>query len=143
MLRIPQIHFFFLTALTAQTAQTEEFLFQNVAYGLTVYRTGAKTISIQKKFPIKLMTSFLMIPLNFLCAYFLPHSCWKSAVAVCNSFIYRKKSKIGWHKHWILRSILCHIVSTREFWNRIRYLVNQQQMIHHLKALQIDWQLNF
>ena len=61
------------------------------------------------------MTSFLMIPLNFLCAYFLPHSCWKSAVAVCNSFIYRKKSKIGWHKHWILRSILCHTVSIWEF----------------------------
>jgi hypothetical protein len=35
LLRIPQIHFFFLTALTAQTAQTaqiEEFLFQNMAY---------------------------------------------------------------------------------------------------------------
>ena len=39
LLRIPQIHFFFLTALTAQTAQTEEFMFQNVAYWLTVYRT--------------------------------------------------------------------------------------------------------
>ena len=32
LLRIPQIHFFFLTALTDQTAQTEEFMFQNVAY---------------------------------------------------------------------------------------------------------------
>ena len=32
--------FFFLTALTAQTAQTEEFLFQNVAYCQTVYRNG-------------------------------------------------------------------------------------------------------
>ena len=31
---------FFLTALTAHTVQTEEFLFQNVAYRLTVYRTG-------------------------------------------------------------------------------------------------------
>ena len=31
---------FFLTALTAQTAQTEKYLFQNVAYWLTVYRTG-------------------------------------------------------------------------------------------------------
>ena len=40
MLRIPQIHFFFLTVLTAQTAQTEEFMFQNVAYWPTVYRTG-------------------------------------------------------------------------------------------------------
>ena len=31
LLRIPQIQFFFLTALTTQTAQTKEFLFQNVA----------------------------------------------------------------------------------------------------------------
>ena len=35
---------FFLTALTAQTAQTEKFLSQNVAYWLTVYRTGQETI---------------------------------------------------------------------------------------------------
>ena len=33
LLRIPQIHFFPLTALTAQT---EEFMFQNVAYCPTV-----------------------------------------------------------------------------------------------------------
>ena len=32
LLRIPKIHFFPLTALTAQTTQTEEFMFQNVAY---------------------------------------------------------------------------------------------------------------
>ena len=31
---------FFLTALAAQTTQTEEFMFQNVAYRPTVYRTG-------------------------------------------------------------------------------------------------------
>ena len=31
---------FFLTAWAAQTAQTEEFMFQNVAYRPTVYRTG-------------------------------------------------------------------------------------------------------
>ena len=37
MLRKTQIHFFFLAA---QTAQTEEFMFQNVAYRPTVYRTG-------------------------------------------------------------------------------------------------------
>ena len=45
LLRIPQIHFFSLTALTAltaQTAQTEEFMIQNVAYWPTVYRTGAQ-----------------------------------------------------------------------------------------------------
>ena len=32
LLRIPQIQFFLLAALTAQTAQTEEFMFQYVAY---------------------------------------------------------------------------------------------------------------
>jgi hypothetical protein len=32
--------FFFLTASTAQMAQTEELMFQNVAYRPTVYRTG-------------------------------------------------------------------------------------------------------
>ena len=32
--------FFFLTAGTAQIAQTEEFMFQNLAYRPTVYRTG-------------------------------------------------------------------------------------------------------
>ena len=31
---------FFLTASTAQMALTEEFMFQNVAYRPTVYRTG-------------------------------------------------------------------------------------------------------
>ena len=34
---------FFLTAWPAQTAKTEEFMFQNVAYRPTVYRTGAHT----------------------------------------------------------------------------------------------------
>ena len=43
LLRIPQIHFFPLTASTAQMAQTEEIMFQNVAYWPTVYRTGNKT----------------------------------------------------------------------------------------------------
>jgi len=33
----------FLTAWAAQTAQTEEFMFQNVAYRKTVYRTGVST----------------------------------------------------------------------------------------------------
>ena len=35
-----QIHFFSLTASTAQLAKTEVFMFQNVAYRPTVYRTG-------------------------------------------------------------------------------------------------------
>ena len=34
---------FFLTASTAQMAQTEEFIFQNVAYRPTVYRTGMQS----------------------------------------------------------------------------------------------------
>ena len=38
MLRKTQIHF----TATAQMAQTEEFMFQNVAYRTTVYRTGVK-----------------------------------------------------------------------------------------------------
>ena len=34
---------FSLTAWAAQMAQTEEFMFQNMAYRTTVYRTGAVT----------------------------------------------------------------------------------------------------
>ena len=44
LLRKTQIHFFCLTASTAQMAQTEEFMFQNVAYRPTVYRTGLRHI---------------------------------------------------------------------------------------------------
>ena len=36
LLRLPQIHFFFFTALTSQTAQIEGFLFQNVGYWLYI-----------------------------------------------------------------------------------------------------------
>ena len=43
LLRKTQIHFFSLTAWAAQTAQTEEFMFQNVAYRPTVYKTGVLT----------------------------------------------------------------------------------------------------
>ena len=42
LLRKPQIHFF---SLTAQTAQAEEFMFQNVAYWPTVYRTADTTMN--------------------------------------------------------------------------------------------------
>ena len=41
LLRKTQIHFFSLLPWAAQMAQTEEFMFQNVAYRPTVYRTGA------------------------------------------------------------------------------------------------------
>ena len=37
---------FFLTASTAQMAQTKVFMFQNVAYRPTVYRTGVRTSRI-------------------------------------------------------------------------------------------------
>ena len=37
---------FFLTAWAAQTAQTEEFMFQIVAYRPTVYRTGTAPLLI-------------------------------------------------------------------------------------------------
>ena len=41
-LEISKIIFSLLT-LAAQTAQTEEFMFQNVAFRPTVYKTGAVT----------------------------------------------------------------------------------------------------
>ena len=47
LLSIPQIHFFPLTASTAQMAQTEEFMFQNVTYRPTVYRTGGKSFDTE------------------------------------------------------------------------------------------------
>ena len=43
LLRKTQIHFFSLLPWAAQTAQTEEFMFQIVAYRPTVYRTGVVT----------------------------------------------------------------------------------------------------
>ena len=36
---------FFFTASTAQISQTEEFMFQHVAYRPTVYRTGVLTFT--------------------------------------------------------------------------------------------------
>ena len=41
--------FFFLTASTAQMAQTEEFMFQIVAYRPTVYKTGLLKFSFSEK----------------------------------------------------------------------------------------------
>jgi hypothetical protein len=49
LLRKTQIHYFFLTASTAQMAQTEEFMFQNVAYRPTVYRTGLNKNKVTDK----------------------------------------------------------------------------------------------
>ena len=45
---------FFLTASTAQMAQTEEFMFQNVAYRPTVYRTGV-AMRVKKGFGLILL----------------------------------------------------------------------------------------
>ena len=61
LLRTPQIHFFFLTA---QTAQTEEFRFQNVAYWLTVYRTGVSTMF--RKWLNQAIASIIMQDYDFL-----------------------------------------------------------------------------
>ena len=71
LLRIPQMHFFFLTALTTQTAQTEEFLFQNVAYWLTVYWTGDISmkdlkISMEQLTFLNLMIKFKCVIVRFL-----------------------------------------------------------------------------
>ena len=49
LLRKPQIHFFSLLPWAAQTAQTEEFMFQIVAYRPTVYRTGVKKLFLEKE----------------------------------------------------------------------------------------------
>ena len=40
LLRKTQIHFFSLLPWAAQMAQREEFMFQNVTYRPTVYKTG-------------------------------------------------------------------------------------------------------
>ena len=44
---------FFLPALTAETAQTKEFMFQIVAYRPTVYRTGVWVKSKKKWATVK------------------------------------------------------------------------------------------
>ena len=67
-----QIHFFFLTASSAQMAQTEEFMFQNVAYRPTVYRTGASAFKSRINFQIqkidcehKFMKKRMLLPKYF------------------------------------------------------------------------------
>ena len=50
LLKKTQIHFFSLTDSTAQMAQTEEFMFQNVANRPTVYRTGAHLLGLLIEF---------------------------------------------------------------------------------------------
>jgi hypothetical protein len=65
LLRKTQIHFFFLTASTAQMAQTEEFMFQNVAYRPTVYRTGNSPKKCPRKFTQKEQFIHLVCPRKF------------------------------------------------------------------------------
>ena len=48
LLRKIQIHFVSLLPRASQMAQTEEFMFQNVAYRPTVYRTGV-LVAIKEK----------------------------------------------------------------------------------------------
>ena len=43
---VAQKHSIFFSPIAAQTAQTEEFIFQNVAYRATVYRTGTVSFEI-------------------------------------------------------------------------------------------------
>ena len=48
-----KIHFFCLTASTAQMAQTEEFMFQNVTYRPTVYRTWVLMLHWCSVYPLR------------------------------------------------------------------------------------------
>ena len=60
LVRKTQIHFFFLTANTAQMAQTEEIMFQNVAYRPTAYRTGVESkYNIAHYFSFWLLTTIV------------------------------------------------------------------------------------
>ena len=62
LLRKTQIHFFSLMPWAAQTAQTVEFVYQNLAYRLTVYRTGLYTVQLLPFSQIIKRTGF---PLQF------------------------------------------------------------------------------
>ena len=64
----PQIHFF-PKYLTAQMAQTQELLFQNVAYWLTIYRTGTVT----NQFWICCMNYYLLSEIYLLLNFELSH----------------------------------------------------------------------
>ena len=56
--------FFFITARAAQTAQTEDFMFQNVVYRATVYRTGV--LVKDQNFVLHLLTRVIFNVLSFL-----------------------------------------------------------------------------
>ena len=64
------MHFLFLTASSAQMAQREEFMFQNVAYRPTVYRTGKMAKSDLLAFYTKLNNLALSLtPKSFVKLY--------------------------------------------------------------------------
>ena len=44
--KVAQKYIFFMTALSYPTAQTEEFMFQNVAYRPTVFKTRPTTLQL-------------------------------------------------------------------------------------------------
>ena len=95
LLRIPQIHFFSPTASTAQMAQTEEIMFQNVAYWLTVYRTGVRLYGTvyhltghENDINLRIQSSVYVYP-KMVCLYALLHTivCWQWMLLL--SFIVR------------------------------------------------------
>ena len=49
---------FFLTAWAAQMAQREEFMFQNVAYRPTVYKTGCRATTEPHRQKFKMTTDY-------------------------------------------------------------------------------------
>ena len=61
--KVAKSTFFSLVPWAAQTAQTEEFMFQNVAYRPTIYRTGPLT---NKKFVFSVLSSWKEIITNVL-----------------------------------------------------------------------------
>ena len=105
LLRIPQIHFFSLTASTAQMAQTEEIMFQNVAYWPTVYRTGG--------IPRSVRDSFIFIPV------FITAVTWISQHLLI----------INWRSDLNDVQVLCHSILNykRNSWYALNYsLVNNK-----------------
>ena len=98
---------FFLTAWATQTAQTEEFMLQNVANRPTVYRTGAcakwtrplfaeNTTSILNKVIKASVNNRFLHMLDYFCTYYF----WsiETSILIIKLFclIYRNKGKFFW-----------------------------------------------
>ena len=121
LLRIPQIHFFPLTALTAWTAQTEEFMFQNVAYWPTVYGTGVTTAfsvcqskkveyinGLKKKMFISLLS---ILEMKTICARILLHF----QHCVCHKYrLVTRKSRQKVGQRGAILSIYEHVQARRK-----------------------------